>query len=179
VILHTYQSRSIPSKSCLRTTRTTTTSRGRNWEWDSERRGDWNMADAAAELDEGGVVRTLKDLFAGAAGGIAQVLLGEFQVLFSTSITYFYHVPSEVGRMLVEKGYIQATRPLAIPWHFSPFCLRPFNLIPLPNVREQSLTHHRSALRHSKSSSPNHYPILQRPRSGQNHLRQRGRSSFL
>ena len=38
------------------------------------------MADAAAELDEGGLVRTLKDLFAGAAGGIAQVLLGEFGV---------------------------------------------------------------------------------------------------
>lgn len=38
------------------------------------------MADAAAELDEGGVVRTLKDLFAGAAGGIAQVLLGEFDI---------------------------------------------------------------------------------------------------
>jgi solute carrier family 25 carnitine/acylcarnitine transporter 20/29 len=40
------------------------------------------MADAAAELEEGGVVRTLKDLFAGAAGGIAQVLLGEFERLF-------------------------------------------------------------------------------------------------
>lgn len=38
------------------------------------------MADAAAELEEGGMVRTLKDLFAGAAGGIAQVLLGELQV---------------------------------------------------------------------------------------------------
>lgn len=38
------------------------------------------MADAAAELDEGGVVRTLKDLFAGAAGGIAQVLLGGFEI---------------------------------------------------------------------------------------------------
>jgi len=36
------------------------------------------MADAAAELDEGGMVRTLKDLFAGAAGGVAQVLLGRF-----------------------------------------------------------------------------------------------------
>jgi hypothetical protein len=36
------------------------------------------MADAAADLEEGGVVRTVKDLFAGAAGGIAQVLLGEF-----------------------------------------------------------------------------------------------------
>ena len=35
------------------------------------------MADAAAELDEGGVKRTLKDLFAGAAGGVAQVLLGQ------------------------------------------------------------------------------------------------------
>lgn len=35
------------------------------------------MADAAAELDEGGIARTLKDLFAGAAGGVAQVLLGQ------------------------------------------------------------------------------------------------------
>ena len=35
------------------------------------------MADAAAEMEEGGMVRTFKDLFAGAAGGIAQVLLGE------------------------------------------------------------------------------------------------------
>lgn len=43
------------------------------------------MADAAAELDEGGVVRTLKDLFAGAAGGIAQVLLGKFGVPFCFS----------------------------------------------------------------------------------------------
>jgi hypothetical protein len=43
------------------------------------------MADAAAELDEGGAVRTLKDLFAGAAGGIAQVLLGEIGVQFSFS----------------------------------------------------------------------------------------------
>lgn len=32
------------------------------------------MADA--ELDSGGLERTLKDLFAGAAGGVAQVLLG-------------------------------------------------------------------------------------------------------
>lgn len=46
------------------------------------------MGDVAAELDEGGVVRTLKDLFAGAAGGIAQVLLGEFgvQLYFSRAI---------------------------------------------------------------------------------------------
>jgi solute carrier family 25 (mitochondrial carnitine/acylcarnitine transporter), member 20/29 len=34
------------------------------------------MADGAAEIEEGGIVRTLKDLFAGAAGGVAQVLLG-------------------------------------------------------------------------------------------------------
>lgn len=31
----------------------------------------------AAEVDSGGLVNTLKDLFAGAAGGVAQVLLGE------------------------------------------------------------------------------------------------------
>jgi hypothetical protein len=36
-----------------------------------------NMGDAANDLEEHGMVRTLKDLFAGAAGGIAQVLLGE------------------------------------------------------------------------------------------------------
>jgi len=43
------------------------------------------MADAAADIEEGGMVRTLKDLFAGAAGGIAQVLLGMsniFQLTF-------------------------------------------------------------------------------------------------
>ena len=48
---------------------------------ESNRRGSElkdEMADVAAELDEGGVARTLKDLFAGAAGGIAQVLLGKF-----------------------------------------------------------------------------------------------------
>ena len=33
------------------------------------------MADGVAEM-EGGIVRTLKDLFAGAAGGVAQVLIG-------------------------------------------------------------------------------------------------------
>ncbi|TGO66125.1 hypothetical protein BOTNAR_0067g00020 [Botryotinia narcissicola] len=35
------------------------------------------MADVAAELEEEGFKRTLKDLFAGAAGGVAQVLLGQ------------------------------------------------------------------------------------------------------
>lgn len=38
------------------------------------------MGDAAADIEEGGLTRTLKDLFAGAAGGIAQVLLGEFHL---------------------------------------------------------------------------------------------------
>lgn len=46
-----------------------------------DERGRDKMADTAAELDEGGMVRTLKDLFAGAAGGVAQVLLGEFTSL--------------------------------------------------------------------------------------------------
>jgi len=36
------------------------------------------MADVGIEAgDTGGLQRTLKDLFAGAAGGVAQVLLGE------------------------------------------------------------------------------------------------------
>lgn len=37
------------------------------------------MADIAAEIEEieeRGIIRTLKDLFAGAAGGVAQVLIG-------------------------------------------------------------------------------------------------------
>lgn len=46
------------------------------------------MADAAAELEEGGALRTLKDLFAGAAGGIAQVLLGEFMFLIFQFLAY-------------------------------------------------------------------------------------------
>ena len=51
------------------------------------------MADAAAELEEGGIKRTLKDLFAGAAGGIAQVLLGESGVKFNCHLV-FDHVAS-------------------------------------------------------------------------------------
>lgn len=35
------------------------------------------MATSDALIEEGGLTRTLKDLFAGAAGGIAQVLLGQ------------------------------------------------------------------------------------------------------
>lgn len=33
---------------------------------------------AAPEEDEGNLVRSLKDLFAGAVGGVAQVLIGEY-----------------------------------------------------------------------------------------------------
>ena len=40
------------------------------------------MADAAVEVDaKAGSMQTAKDLFAGAVGGIAQVLIGQFQVL--------------------------------------------------------------------------------------------------
>ena len=35
------------------------------------------MADAIAEVEEGGASKVFKDVFAGAAGGIAQVLIGE------------------------------------------------------------------------------------------------------
>lgn len=43
------------------------------------------MADLVEEMEgtgkeAGGVVRTLKDLFAGAAGGVAQVLLGMYGI---------------------------------------------------------------------------------------------------
>jgi len=38
---------------------------------------------AEKELEGHGLTRTLKDLFAGAVGGIAQVLLGKFIVVWS------------------------------------------------------------------------------------------------
>lgn len=71
------------------------------------------MADAAAEMEEGGMVRTLKDLFAGAAGGIAQVLLGEFIFLHARSrplpnrsssnrVYIWHHVGSIVGEDLYQ-----------------------------------------------------------------------------
>jgi hypothetical protein len=40
------------------------------------------MAEIEAEVVAGGWARTAKDLVAGAAGGIAQVLLGEFHLFF-------------------------------------------------------------------------------------------------
>ena len=50
------------------------------------------MADAAADLDEGGIKRTLKDLFAGAAGGVAQVLLGQWSIIaFSGGSAIWIH----------------------------------------------------------------------------------------
>jgi hypothetical protein len=55
------------------------------------------MADAAAELDEGGAVRTLKDLFAGAAGGIAQVLLGEFGAYFFCSCSNCFSIDGSIS----------------------------------------------------------------------------------
>ena len=45
-----------------------------------------------SEVVGGGMLRTLKDLFAGAAGGIAQVLLGEFRVLFLVSSQRYFHL---------------------------------------------------------------------------------------
>jgi len=54
------------------------------------------MAEAEQELQAGGFVRILKDLFAGAAGGVAQVLLGQFNM---TSIFYLrlvYVLPQDL-----------------------------------------------------------------------------------
>jgi hypothetical protein len=45
------------------------------------------MADAAADIEERGVSQTAKDLFSGAVGGIAQVLLGRFIIdLFAQNL---------------------------------------------------------------------------------------------
>ncbi|KAL3426343.1 carrier protein ymc1 [Phlyctema vagabunda] len=50
------------------------------------------MADAVAEIEEGGLKQTFKDLFSGACGGIAQVLLGQpfdiVKVRLQTSTQY-------------------------------------------------------------------------------------------
>ena len=44
------------------------------------------MADAAADIERRGVSQTAKDLLSGAAGGIAQVLIGELDYNF-----FLYH----------------------------------------------------------------------------------------
>lgn len=47
---------------------------------------------AEAEIETGGVKQTLKDLFAGAAGGVAQVLLGGFFIFFFFYYYYYYEL---------------------------------------------------------------------------------------
>lgn len=62
------------------------------------------MGDAANGLEEHGMVRTLKDLFAGAAGGIAQVLLGEyifptFSIVVQSPLLQFFNLISRAFKM--------------------------------------------------------------------------------
>lgn len=45
----------------------------------------------------GGLTRTLKDLFAGAAGGVAQVLLGQWIKVYLMANNLSYDSDSEVG----------------------------------------------------------------------------------
>lgn len=40
------------------------------------------MADAVEEIESHGLTRTLKDLFSGAVGGVAQVLIGRANIPF-------------------------------------------------------------------------------------------------
>ena len=77
------------------------------------------MADVIAEVEEGGIVRTLKDLFAGAMGGIAQVLLGMELVLSSC--------PWEERR----PGFLSGHVPLVI-------LALPLPLCPLSLLRERT-----------------------------------------
>lgn len=49
------------------------------------------MADAAADIEGRGFSQTAKDLFSGAAGGIAQVLIGESDISFFQPL---WHVQS-------------------------------------------------------------------------------------
>ena len=46
------------------------------------------MAAEELELEEGGLKQTAKDLFAGAAGGVAQVLLGELDLFYLFMVIY-------------------------------------------------------------------------------------------
>lgn len=55
------------------------------------------MADAAADIEErGGVSQTAKDLFSGAAGGIAQVLIGKSD----TICLHSWHIRSYIVNLI-------------------------------------------------------------------------------
>ena len=62
------------------------------------------MADV--QVDAGGLKRTLKDLFAGAAGGVAQVLLGQYFHRSAVNESSWSLVGSKKSRSLSRK-YIQ------------------------------------------------------------------------
>ena len=62
------------------------------------------MADAAAELDEGGIKRALKDLLAGAAGGVAQVLIGQFAISL-----FIRYLPIAFGYLCFNVSSLHAT----------------------------------------------------------------------
>ena len=79
------------------------------------------MADAAAELDEGGIKRTLKDLFAGAAGGVAQVLLG--QSIIIVFVGYFSFVLDYLYFIMPSCAAISRKMPLKIS-HYDTLCKR-------------------------------------------------------
>ena len=53
------------------------------------------LSESMADLEEeaGSLQRTLKDLFAGAAGGMAQVLLGELKILDRLPLICFFLSP--------------------------------------------------------------------------------------
>ena len=58
------------------------------------------MADAANDIEEhGGLARTVKDLFAGAAGGVAQVLLGMFRV-FASFLSFDFRCAHVYGHLV-------------------------------------------------------------------------------
>lgn len=56
------------------------------------------MGDITEDLDaKGGALSTAKDLFAGAVGGIAQVLVGKVTIYFFSSYTGIPVLPSGVS----------------------------------------------------------------------------------
>jgi hypothetical protein len=105
------------------------------------------------------MVRTLKDLFAGAAGGIAQVLLGEyffpnFSIVVQSPLLQFFNLISRAFRMGRYHKYFSISRSS-------------------DRFISAQLTRGRPAIRHRESPFTDNNSILQRSRSRQNHLPKR------
>lgn len=118
------------------------------------------MGDSANDLEEHGMVRTLKDLFAGAAGGIAQVLLGKhfslnFSIVVQSPLLQLLKLISRALRM----GQVSQIISLLVVHQLASY--------------PDKLTQGRPAIRYREGPFADNNPILQRSRSRQDHLPKR------